>query len=287
MKNSHEFFISHSSKTKELARHIFYLAVANDISVWYDEALLERGNNVKEFLRRGIESSNTFLLLHCKQAMDSSWVAFEMEVSEQKAARDPLYRRIVIKLDDEALPESWQPFLYTSWNQDDLPGSISGVLLDITRKKLISDLAGTALLSMNPSLVFQNNSGTIAEHSRNYVLYYLAHIKLALTSLSETRYTTEVQDSLVKILQLSLFKDMPLLHGGIFPIEPGVYEVVYGSRMIMPPKITMRNLPDHYSCLVLSNNEISCKVAIVDAVTKEIVRHPTPFAFSIELDARL
>ena len=46
-------------------------------------------------------------------------------------------------------------------------------------------------------------------------------------------------------------------------------------------------LPDRYKVAVLSNNEISTRTSIVDAVTGEVVRHPVPFSFEVGLDAEL
>jgi hypothetical protein len=62
MTHTHDLFISHSSATKELARHVFYNAVANSLSPWYDEALLSLGDQLEQELRIGIEASKSFVL---------------------------------------------------------------------------------------------------------------------------------------------------------------------------------------------------------------------------------
>jgi hypothetical protein len=64
MPQTHHLFISHSSATKELARHFYYNAIANGLAPWYDEVLLELGDQLETELRHGIESSRSFLLLY-------------------------------------------------------------------------------------------------------------------------------------------------------------------------------------------------------------------------------
>jgi hypothetical protein len=287
MPHTHDFFISHSSATKELARHVYYNAIANGLSPWYDEALLSLGDQLEQELRLGIQCSKSFLLLHSKAAIEKEWVPFEMEVAESIFRNDPSFRLIAVKLDDEPLPEFWQKFLYQSWSNDDQPGSILRLLSDLTGRSPLVQIAAAAVLSAAPSDAFVNSSNTIAEHARNYVLCYLAHVKQLLSAVQSVGYEQELRDTLAKVLQLSLFEQLPSLQGGIIPIAPAVFEVIFANRMRIPPRVTIDGLPNRYNWTVVANTEVACRIAITEAGTSKPVQHPVPLSISITLDAEL
>ena len=215
MHQTHDFFISHSSATKELARHVFYNAISNGISPWYDEALLNFGDHLEEELRIGIESSKSFLLFHSKAALEKKWVPYEMKIAEAIYRKNSKFRLAVIKLDSEPLPEFWEQFLYHSWSNEDQQGSMLRLLSELTGRNPIVQVAAAAVLSAAPSEAFVNSSNTIAEHARNYVFYYLSHVKQLLSAVHDVGHKTELRDSIGKVLQLSLFQQLPSLKGAL------------------------------------------------------------------------
>ena len=215
MHQTHDFFISHSSATKELARQVFYNAISNGISPWYDEALLNLGDHLEEELRVGIESSKSFLLLHSKPALEKKWVPYEMAIAEAIYRKNSKFRLAVIKLDSEPLPEFWEQFLYHSWSNEDQQGSMLRLLSELTGRNPIVQVAAAAVLSAAPSEAFVNSSNTIAEHARNYVFYYLSHVKQLLSAVHDVGHETELRDSIGKVLQLSLFEQLPSLKGAL------------------------------------------------------------------------
>jgi hypothetical protein len=107
-----DFFISHSSTTKELARLVYYNALANGFFPWYDEGLLNLGDDLSAAIERGIKSSAAYVLLHNKAASQSRWVQLEMTLAERRHRADPSYRLLVVKLDSEPLPPFWGTFRY-------------------------------------------------------------------------------------------------------------------------------------------------------------------------------
>lgn len=287
MPHTHDFFISHSSATKELARHVFYNAIANGLSPWYDEALLNLGDQLEQELQLGIEASKSFLLLYSKAAIEKKWVPFEMNAAEAIYKNDPSFRMIAVKLDDEPLPDFWQQFLYHSWSNDDQPGSILRLLSELTGRNPIVQIAAAAVLSTAPSDAFVNSSNTVAEHARNYVLYYLGHVKQLLSAVHQVGYDQELRDTLAKVLHLSLFEQLPSLQGGIIPIAPAIFEVIYANRMRIPPRVTIDGLPARYNWMLVTNTEIACRIAITEAGTSKPVQHPVPLSISIMLNAEL
>lgn len=287
MPRTHDFFISHSSATKELARHVFYNAISNGLSPWYDEALLSLGDHLEQELRSGIQSSKSFLLLHSKAAIEKRWVPFEMAIAEEIHRQDPSFRLIAVKLDDEPLPEYWQQFLYHPWNNNNQPGSSLQLLSELTGHNPIVEIAAAAVLSKAPSDVFVNSSNTVAEHARNYVLYYLAHVKQLLAAVHHVGYEQELRDTIAKVLQLSLFEQLPSLQGGIIPIAPGIFELIFPNRMRIAPRVAVSGLPSRYNWSIVTNNEVACRIAITDAETSMPVQHPVPLSISVVLDADL
>jgi hypothetical protein len=287
MPRTFDFFISHSSATKELARLVYYNAVTNSLRVWYDEALLILGDQLEQELKRGIEQSKSFLLLHSKAAMESKWVPREMAIAQSVFKNDPSFRLMTVKLDDEPVPEFWQKFLYLQWDNSDQAGSVLRLLSDLTGHRPMIQIAAAAVLSAAPSEAFVNSSNTIAEHARNYVLYYVAHVRQLLSAVQLVGHELELRDTLAKILQLSLFEQLPSLQGGIIPIAPALFEIIFANRMRIPPRVTIEGLPDRYNWTLVRNSEIACRIAITEAGSLKPVEHPVPLSITIQHDAEL
>ena len=284
----YDLFISHSSATKELARHIFYNAISNGLSVWYDEAFLDLGDPLENVIDQGITSSTAFLLLHCAAALSKKWVPLEMDHAEAKYKHDSGFRIVVVKLDDHPLPSAfWEQFLYLQWNNNDQPGSIVRLFSSLTGRNPFVEIPAAAVLSSEPSAFFVNQSASIAEHSRNYVLYYVSHLKTLLSAISQVGHDEELRDTIKKILQVSLFERLPSIHGGRFVLAPGLFEIIWPNRTRIPPRITIDGLPDRYSWTLVKNDEVSCQITILEKATGKQVEHPVPLAFGLSASARL
>ncbi len=287
MTHTHDLFISHSSATKELARHVFYNAVANSLSPWYDEALLSLGDQLEQELRFGIEASRSFVLFYCRAAIEKKWVPLEMDMAKAKYESDQSFRLIVVKLDNEPLPDFWNQFLFHSWNSEDQPSSILRLISELTGRNPVVQIASAAVLSAAPSEVFINSSNTIAEHSRNFVFYYLSHVKQLLSAVHQVGHEQELRDTLGKLLQLSVFEQLPCLQGGVIPIAPAIFEVIFPNRMRIAPRLSVTGLPSRYKWSIVKNSEISCRIAINESANGSLVQHPVPLSIAMSFDAEL
>lgn len=286
----YDIFISHSSQQKELGRVAHYNAIYNGLKSWFDEDLIGYGDQLENVINDGIIFSDKYLLFHSKEAMSKYWVPREMEIAKKKKEANPRFKVLVVKLDDTPLDSWWSQFLYHEWSSSDQVGSILKLLEVIIGKKIISPITASAILSLEPSKLFTNNSKSIAEHSRNYVIYYFSQVKNLLQSVvsnsnNSYHYQTEHHDTLKKILQLDLVEKIPCINGCGIAINAGEFEFIHATRMRVPPVITMPDLPSRYEFLILQNNEISSRILILDSVTKLPVNHGVPF--SINFDARL
>lgn len=259
-----DVFISHSSKNKEIARLTYYNGIANGLRPWFDESLFTVGDEMLPTLEAAIQDSTAYLLFASEQALDSTWVQYEMRFAEARKEKDPGFKLIVVKLEDCELPESWKAYLYADWRADDQPGSVIKLLEAMLRRKLAPWITGASFLSSEPSAVFLNETATLAEHSRNWVLYYLGHVKGLLQAVATVGHPAEHHDTLQKLLGLSLLERVPVIQAGWIPIEPGVFEHIHANRMRIPPRITAHGLPTQYMVQLLANNEVFSRVTILD-----------------------
>ncbi len=280
-----DIFISHTWDNKELAKNFFYLSISNGINVWYDESCLGDGDHLRDELEKGINASKTFLLLYSHKAGASENVKFEMAKAKEKHRSDPEFRLIVIILDDSRLPADWQPFIYSRWNINDIPGSIIRALQSIVNKKFNMQVEQAAFLNMLSSNINKNESSVLAEHTKNYLLYYMSHIKSFLYSIANYGYEQDLNDSIKTLLKLSLFEALPVINSGLMHIEPGVYEQIHATRMRSIPRIVVHGLPSKYKYKILYNDEVSTKIEFTDIKSGEPVLHAIPI--SIEFDVEL
>lgn len=282
-----DVFISHSSKNKEIARLVYYSGIANGLRPWFDESLFAVGDEMLPTLEAAIQDSAAYLLFASQQSLNSTWVQHEMRFAEAQKEKVPSFKLIVVKFDDCDLPEQWEAYLYAGWRAEDEPGSVINLLEAMLGRKLAPWITGASFLSAEPSAVFLNKTATLAEHSRNWVLYYLGHVKGLLQAVSTVGHPAEHHDTLQKLLGLSLLEKVPVIQAGWIPIEPSIFEHIHANRMRIPPLITAHGLPPQYKVKLLTNNEVFSRMTIVDSQSGEVVRHAVPFSFNTEFDAEL
>jgi len=283
-----DVFISHSSKNKEIGRLAYYNAITNGMSPWFDEALFGAGDEMHATLGSAISDSAAYLLFASKESLASGWVRHEMTVALQRKQNDATFRMLVVRLDDAIdLPAPWQEYLYQTWDSADQPGSVIKVIEALTGRKVFPWITGAAFLSADPSNVFFNETASLVEHSRNWVMHYLGHIKGLLQAVATVGHPAEHHDTLQKLLGLSLMENIPAIQSGWIPIEPGIFEHIHPNRTRIPPRVKMHGLPERYGFRVLENNEIFTRLAVVDRASGEVLRYPVPFSFTTELDAEL
>lgn len=283
----YDFFLSHSSKNKELAKIIYYTSLANGLSVWYDERYLKPGNHLRESFKRGIQESAGYLLLCSQEALESEWMPVEMEMAREKKSRDPNFVLTVVLLDDSQPPEWLMKYRYIKWNTQDEPGSTLELISHLTGKEPVTTITGASFLTSIPSMQAPNEYGTIAEHSRNFVFYYIAHLKSLIQNMAHRDYGESLAQTAELLDKLWMFQQLPALQSGIMPLGNGEYEVIHPARMRKPPIVTIRLGSDDYYAEKITTNEVSTRFALTDSETNKRVNHPVPINLSIELDAEL
>jgi len=282
-----DFFISHNQANKELARFIYHNAIFNALSVWYDESLLSGGDHLRSELELGLRQSNGYILLYSLNSSRSEYVQFEMEIAKEIKQGNNDFKILVVRLDNTEVPEYWRTFIWINWDENDVPKSIIQLISDITERPTIMGLASSASLNNIP--LFTNESCTMAEQSRNYIIYYLCHVRQLIQNLGTLGYEIELRDSIIKLLSLSLFETIPNLQGGLLQIRPGVYELIHPVRMRIPPRISLIGLPERYNWEKIDNhcNEISTQFRVISRETNQPIPYPVPIKIEILLDSEL
>ena len=165
-----DFFLSHSSSNKELARLVFYSSWANGLSPWYDEHLLEIGDHLTNKFKKGMDKSKSYLLLASKKSLGSDFVNIEICLALDRLAKDPSFSIKVVMLEDCELPEELLDFQYHRWDQEDIAGSVLNLMSDLTGRKPMTSITANAFLNQIPSLNGVKCPKSSAELGRNYLL---------------------------------------------------------------------------------------------------------------------
>jgi hypothetical protein len=92
----------------------------------------------------------------------------------------------------------------------------------------------------------------LAEHSRNWVLYYLGYVKGLLQAVATVGHHAEHHDTLQKLVGLSLLEKVLEIQAGWIPIESYIVEHIHANRMRIPPRITAHGLPTQYKVQLLA-----------------------------------
>lgn len=106
------FFLSYSSRNTLLARQIYGdLRTDAGVEVWFDlaqsaDAGRNRDELISNWLRDSVYACKGFLLLLTKAALDSDWVAREIDFALHKRRSDDDFHLLVLKADDCPVPSS-------------------------------------------------------------------------------------------------------------------------------------------------------------------------------------
>ncbi|MDY6965636.1 MAG: toll/interleukin-1 receptor domain-containing protein [Halobacteriota archaeon] len=118
-------FISHSSADEELAEQLAKRFKKED--VWFDKWNLDVGDLIPQGLAEAIHESKWFILIASREAMESRWVRYELNIAITNSIQDSDYRIIVARIDECEVHPELTPFLYV-----DYPGQPDLALYKIT-----------------------------------------------------------------------------------------------------------------------------------------------------------
>ena len=112
---THDVFLSHSSKDKEVVRTVAERLKADGVRVWFDEWEIHSGDIIPAKIEEGLEHSRVLVLCMSANAFGSDWAQLE---SYTYRFRDPLNKErrfIPLRLDETPVKDSLAQFLYINW----------------------------------------------------------------------------------------------------------------------------------------------------------------------------
>ena len=154
--NDFEFdvFLSHNSRDKSVVRSLAEFLRKKGLRVWFDEWLINPGDDIYLAIERGLEASRTLVLCLSPAALGSGWVGLERTTV---GFRNPTYigrRFIPLLISDCEIPDTLRRFKYLDFRQQN----------DAAYNKLLA--ACSPEIGNLPSISDQNE-GIINEDNRN------------------------------------------------------------------------------------------------------------------------
>src|SRR5512145_1239348 len=115
----YDVFLIHGSRDKAVVRSVAERLRKDGLKVWFDEWVLEPGDNNPAKIEEGLDHSRVLVLCMSANAFGSDWAQLEAGTFR---FRDPLNqerRFIPLRLDDAPIKGSLAQFLYINWRPAD------------------------------------------------------------------------------------------------------------------------------------------------------------------------
>lgn len=196
-----------------------------------------------------------------------------MTAAAERKKGDPTFRLLLVKMDDQKpTPERCNQFLLESWRANDQVRSVIRLPAALIERKINAWIAGALFLWHDLSSVFFNESASLVEYDRNWVLHFLWLIKDLLQAVSTVGCQAEYQDKLRKVLELFLLEKIVAIQSGCILIESRIFEHIHLSRVHTLLRVKMHSLRDRYDFKLLVNIETFIRLAMVNKLNGKIAR---------------
>src|SRR5262249_15315439 len=101
-------FLSHAHAESDIALAFAEALTTCGVSVVVDKTHLQPGENITEFARDSIGSTDATVCVVSAQSLSSSWVVFEAVASLHRTQTNPAARLIACAIDQEFLSDDFQ-----------------------------------------------------------------------------------------------------------------------------------------------------------------------------------
>lgn len=105
-------FLSHNSADKDYVRPLAAALQLAGASVWFDEWAIRPGDSITAAISDGLSTVDVFVLIWSAQAVNSPWVASELNSALSRCIADGSRRFIPVRLDETPLPELMRHLAY-------------------------------------------------------------------------------------------------------------------------------------------------------------------------------
>ncbi|MGH9833403.1 MAG: toll/interleukin-1 receptor domain-containing protein [Blastocatellia bacterium] len=113
-----DVFLSHNRKDKTRVRQVAERLRATGLRVWFDEWIIQPGDDIYAAIEHGLEYTRTLILCMSQAAFGSDWVKLERNTS---IFRDPMNkdrRLIPLLLEDCKIPVVLRRLSYLDWRSE-------------------------------------------------------------------------------------------------------------------------------------------------------------------------
>jgi hypothetical protein len=284
-----DLFISYKhSSSLDLARHIYYTAIANGVRPWMDEGELTPGNHFPTRAAEGIHLSKRYFLIATPEALTSPAVIKEIDLAVEKFSLDPAFQIMIYLHQDVDLTTYTKANLKEFIYLKDASGNPFPVM-----SQLIESITGKNMLV---AFLNQSFSGAVAaggaisnmqatEHLIPTLASLIMQIKTFLNNTAFGFKPEETLDSIRKLLAFTPLENVAMLQPGWIALGNGVFENLHPTRMRIPPRVAVSNLPSEIEWKLLFNDEVITRVQFLDKGTDQ--PHFGSIPFVIELDTEL
>lgn len=285
-KHKFDVFISHSSKDKPFALNLYYNIIANGKFPWFDASELEVSDKLFEALSQGLENSAGYLLLASKFSLEeSAGVQYELACVKKRLDIDPNFKVWILRLDKKVeLPDWLAEFLYVDFDEKFPEGSLLKLVEAVTGQSWILDLTRSVFLS-NQNLFESADINSVWDLIVRQQTIRLSQMKSLLLNPGQT--FDEVVDTVKRVSEISVFRQLPVWQPFWTQLDVGVYETSFPVRMRIAPRVTLDGLPDKYSWRFMEHSPVHCVIEIIQKNSGMRVRHVVPFLPITEFDAEL
>jgi len=109
----------------------------------------------------------------------------------------------------------------------------------------------------------------------------IMQIKMFLNNTAFRHHPEETLDSIRKLLEYTPLENVSMLKTGWMAPGEGIFENLHPTRMRIPPRNTVSNLPSNIEWRLIFNDEVITRIQFIDRLTGE--PHSGGFPFVIEL----
>lgn len=284
-----DIFISYNHESSlDLARHIYYTAIANGVRPWMDEGELTPGNHFPTRAAEGIHLSKRYFLIATQKALVSNAVLKEIDLALEKFNLDPLFQ-IMIYVDEDVdlsiyTKADLRDFIYLKEESKNPFPVMSQLIESITGKNML-----VAFLNQSFSSVSTAGGAISNMQATDHLIPTLASLimqmKMFLNNTAFGHRPEETLDSIRKLLAFTPLQNVVMLQTGWITLGDGILENLHPTRMRIPPRITVSNLPIGIEWKVIFNDEVITRIQFLEKLTGQ--PHLGPIPFIVELDAEL
>jgi hypothetical protein len=284
-----DVFISYNHESSlDLARHIYYTAIANGVRPWMDEGELTPGQYFPTRAEEGIQLSKRFFLIATPGALTSPAVLKEIDYAIDKHKQDPDFQ-ILIYLHEEVdltlyTKANLKDFIYLKDKSGNPFPVMSQLIESITGKNMLVAFLNQAFSGASTAGGLTSNMSA-PEYLIPTLASLIMQIKMFLNNTAYGHHPEETLDSIRKLLAYTPLENVSMLQSGWITLGEGIFENLHPNRMRIPPRITVSNLPNNVTWRLIFNDEVITRIQFIDRLTGK--PHLGPIPFVIDLDAGL